>query len=224
MTFAIDFQNQMIFWADASGLIETAMLDGTARSVIFQGSKVDSIGLALNAQFIYITDTTTRRIQKIDRNTKQLSNLTKILFSQPFALLYYPMDTASTETTSATKTTSGDNNKEETVIVVASVISGSVVLIAVLVTVGVVVVKRRRAAPREDEPSLADLSDNSPYYETLDTDRRSNSNPQVFTNEPDYDDEIVNSSRRHSYASIKYSSEYPTERQTVAPPPYEDGN
>lgn len=46
--------DQIIFWADASGLIEKAMLDGTARSVVFQDSNAAFTGLALDAQFIYV--------------------------------------------------------------------------------------------------------------------------------------------------------------------------
>lgn len=46
--------DKVIFWADASGTIETAMLDGTARSVVFQDPNAAFTGLALDAQFIYI--------------------------------------------------------------------------------------------------------------------------------------------------------------------------
>lgn len=54
--------DQMIFWADARGTIEKAMLDGTARSVIFQDSNAAFTGLALDAQFIYIVASNKRSI------------------------------------------------------------------------------------------------------------------------------------------------------------------
>lgn len=109
-SLAIDFEVRVIYWGYEFGGIERANLDGTSRTTIHQDYTATYTGLALDSRYLYLSDSNKRQIQRLDRNTNLVTNLTKNLFTKPYALLYYAnYSTSTTGSLTKTETTSTPN-------------------------------------------------------------------------------------------------------------------
>ena len=84
----LDFQNQVLYWADASlDKIESSNVDGSNRRLINSfNSDLHPYGLALFDGVLYFTDWTGPSVKTVDPTTGNVTNGIIGLYGQPFGI------------------------------------------------------------------------------------------------------------------------------------------
>jgi sugar lactone lactonase YvrE len=111
---AIDFSEQIMYWADAKfHKIEMANLDGTNRRLVIDEAKAFYFGLALSSEYIYFTDWQSSNLKKLNRTSFVMEEYPNQKFRRLAGIAFYgneppPADVISslTPTTIATSSTS----------------------------------------------------------------------------------------------------------------------
>ena len=85
----LDFQNQVLYWADASlDKIESSNVDGSNRRLITNFNVLDlhPYGLALFNGILYFTDWIGSSVKSIDPMSRNVMNITYGLYGLPFGI------------------------------------------------------------------------------------------------------------------------------------------
>lgn len=85
---ALDFQNQVLYWADASlDKIESSNVDGSNRRIITSFTDdLHPFGLALFDGILYFTDWAGSSVRSVDPRNGNITNIIQGLNGQPFGI------------------------------------------------------------------------------------------------------------------------------------------
>lgn len=83
----LDFQNQVLYWADASlDVIESSNVDGSNRMLITDYNVLHPFGLALFDGILYFTDWSGLSVKSVDPRIGNVSDVLRGLNGQPFGI------------------------------------------------------------------------------------------------------------------------------------------
>jgi low density lipoprotein receptor-related protein 5/6 len=85
---ALDFQNQVLYWADAFlDKLESSNVDGSNRRIIITfTADLHPFGLALFDGILYFTDWSEASVRSVDPRNGNLTNITHGLYGRPFGI------------------------------------------------------------------------------------------------------------------------------------------